>query len=450
MTFSIPYGSDLVRVDMGWGRYLGTLDIAEAPAIGNLDLAVREALEHPIGQDKVVFETVQPGETVAIVVSDSFRHTGADKFLPVLIDGLNGAGIPDKDIRVVYATGTHRPPTRKEEERILGSGIYRRFQGRAGVHDAYDESSHEYVGTTSRGTPVEIDKRVLACDRVISTGAVVLHYHAGYGGGRKSIVPGIASAETTSRNHSLNLHPRENRLDPAVRIGALEGNPVAEDMIEAARFVTVDCLLNTVINRKGQIAGLFAGDIDAAHRAAAAFAYDVFAVSITERADLVIASSGDLLNFVQSHKALFNSYQAVKPDGRLVLLTRCPEGLGGEQYVKWLRLGDRDTIIAGLRKQCEINGQTALSTLQKTPITVMVTDLSEGDVALMGARKASSAADALALAREELRGAGRHQPTYYVMPSAAYTVPFLRGKLEDKELAFEEEIERTEEVLAGA
>jgi nickel-dependent lactate racemase len=203
------------------------------------------------------------------------------------------------------------------------------------------------------------------------------------------------------------------------------------------------------MNRKGQITGVFAGELDEAHRAAAKFAYDLFAVSISEQADLVIGSAGNMLNFVQSHKALFNAYQAVKPDGRMVLLCRCPEGLDGEQYLKWLRLGDRDAIIAGLRKQCEINGQTALSTLQKTPITFLVTELSEDQVALLGARKTRNVAEALALAREELQVDGRQEPTYYVMPSAAYTVPFLRGKPGDETAALEQEIKHIQETPAS-
>ncbi len=130
---------------------------------------------------------------------------------------------------------------------------------------------------------------------------------------------------------------------------------------------------------------------------------------------------------MQTHKALFNSYQAVKPDGRIVLLTPCGEGLGGEQFAKWARLGNRSAIIAGLRENSEINGQTALSTVEKSPITVMVTEMSEGDVGVLGARKAASFQDAVDLAFSEVRAAGREQPTYYLMPSAAYTVPFPQG-----------------------
>jgi nickel-dependent lactate racemase len=183
-------------------------------------------------------------------------------------------------------------------------------------------------------------------------------------------------------------------------------------------------MVNTVLNRDGAVAGVFVGELDAAHRAAAAFALRMFGVRITEKADVVIASAGARKNYVQAHKALFNAYQVVKPDGRIVLAARCEEGLGGEQFEKWIRLGSRAAIIEGLRHRSEINGQTALSTIEKAPITWFVTDLASEDVALLKARKAASLGDALDRVREELAAGGVAEPSYYVMPSAAYTVPF--------------------------
>jgi nickel-dependent lactate racemase len=384
-------------------------------------------LQSPIGLDRNIFEIVQPGETVAIVVSDATRKTRVEQILPTLIDGLLEAGIAEGAISFVFSTGTHRTMSAEEQEHVLGEAIYRRFRERSFVHDAHDEANLVYVGTTSRGTRVEINRRVHEADRIIATGAAVFHYFGGYGGGRKSIVPGVASVGAIAHNHAMNLDPHNDQLNPAVRIGGLDGNPVAEDMLEGTRLTHVDYVINTVLNRSGDIAAIFAGELEAAHMAAVEFARETFAVHIGERADIVIAASPSTINFVQTHKALFNSYQAVKPDGRIVLLTPCSEGLGGEQFAKWARLGNRSAIIAGLRKNSEINGQTALSTIEKSPITVMVTEMSEGDVGVLGARKAASFQDAVDLAFGEVRAAGREQPTYYLMPSAAYTVPFPQG-----------------------
>jgi nickel-dependent lactate racemase len=424
VTFQLPYGAERIELDVPFGRHLGTLDVADVPAIPDRDRAIRTAIENPIGMDETIFERVRPGETVAIIVSDSFRKTGAHHVLPVLVEGLNRAGIPDEHICITYATGTHRAPTRDEEMQILGPAMYARFHERARAHNPHDPEGVKHVGTTSRGTPVAINRRVAECDRIITTGAAVFHYFAGYGGGRKSILPGIASVETISHNHAMNLDPEEDRINPAVRIGAMDTNPVAADMLEGAKLAGVDCIVNTVLNRRGEIAAIFAGNLEAAHRAATAFAYDMFALHIEERADLVIAASGQTKNYVQTHKALFNAYQAVKPGGRIVLLAPCEEGPGGEQFLKWVRLGSRDAIIAQLRKSSEINGQTALSTIQKAPIALFVTNMTTDHVAMLKGRKVASASEGLALAQEELATAGVTDPTYYVMPSAAYTVPF--------------------------
>jgi len=427
MHISLPYGQNCLEADLTWGRCLGALALAPAPPLADVPEALNRAVAHPIGLNRSLFDIVRRGETVAILVSDAFRHTGVDQLLPTLLAGLNRAGISENDILLVFATGSHRPPTPAEQKRILGTEIYERFHTRSIIHDPQDQKNLVRLGVTSRGTPVHINRRVYDCDRIIATGAVVLHYFAGFGGGRKSIVPGIAGLDTIAHNHALNLHPTEDRLDPAVRIGALDGNPVAEDMLEAARYAEVDFVINTVLNREGQIAGLFCGELEAAHRSAAEFARKVFAAPFKQRADFVIASAGGAKNFVQCHKALFNSYQTIKPGGRIIFAARSPEGFGNDQFARWMALGSRKTIIAELRQHAEINGQTALSVTEKAPSAILITDLTSEQAATLGAQKARSLEDALDRVRGDLTRAGVDEPTYYLMPSASYTVPLPTG-----------------------
>ena len=422
MRIDIPYGPGVVHADLDWARLLGTLTVPLAPSAEEPVQAVRRALDNPIGQPGPLRVRLKAREKVLIIVSDQFRQTRVDVVLPVLLDELRKGGVAEDNVHILFATGTHRPPEPDEQARILGPDLYARFLTRLHVHDPFNSRQLARVGATSRGTPVFINRLALDCDRLIATGAVVFHYFAGFGGGRKSIVPGIAGAETIAHNHALNLHPHQNTLDPAVRTGALDGNPVAEDMLEAARFVPVDSIINTVLDREGRIARVFAGELNKAHRAAAEFARGMFSVTITEQAHLVIASSGDARNFVQAHKALHNAWQAMKPGGRIVFLAHCDEGLGSEQFVKWLWLETREAVFAGLRRQSEINGQTALSSLQKCPSAIFVTQLSDEDTRLLGARKAGSLEAALLLARFEM--AGVSEPTVYLMPHASYTVPF--------------------------
>jgi lactate racemase len=422
-------GADTIQKDMvfdlPWAHARATLNVADMPACAPLEEALLRALHRPIGRDASVLDSVRTGDSVTIVVSDAFRKTGVHLLLPVLIEELNARGIDDNDIAFLFATGSHRHPRPDEQAAILGEAIYRRFTRRAWPHDPYDDANLVYLGTTRRGTSVRINRRALECDRLILTGAVALHYFGGFGGGRKSVVPGLAGIDTIAQNHAMNLDPHQDRLNPAVRIGAMDGNPVAEDMLEAARMAPVHAIINTLLNRRGEIAQLFVGELEQAHRAAATAAYNAFASPIAARADFVIAASLETKNFVQTHKALFNAYQCIKPGGLVVLIAPCPEGLGGEAFVKWLRLGSPEAIIRGLRERAEINGQTALSTLQKAPQCLMVTEMLEEEVHALHAVKAPSLDDAFTRVREHFEARGQQDPSYFVLPHAACTVPFV-------------------------
>lgn len=421
MRLVLRYSPDPLEAELPWSDSITLLDIKSraTPPVSVDD--VKEAIGHPIGMDHPLFAPVKPGDSVAFVVSDSFRRTGIHRVLPHLLAELERRGVDENSVFFLFATGVHRAPTPKEQAHILGPDLYRRFADRAFSHNAWDENRLVKVGTTSRGTTVRVNRRLLECDRIYVTGTVVMHYFAGFGGGRKSILPGLSGADTISQNHSLNLDPAVDRLNPNVRIGVLDGNPVAEDMQEGASFVPVDGIINTVLDKTGEIAALFAGDIVAAHRAATDCAADLYCAALKEKADLVIASAGPVRNFVQAHKALYNAYQAMKPGGRILFVAPCAEGLGGETFTKWLRLGDRHAVFSALRRQSEINGQTALSTLEKAPSALFVTEMSEADVRLLGGRKAPSLEKALDQLRMELPP----HPAICFMPHAEYTVPIL-------------------------
>ncbi len=422
-TLRIAYGTDRVEATVPGGKCLGTLDILNAPALPNRDVDIRNAFEHPVELDTPIFDLPQAGESISIIVSDSFRQTRADQFLPVLFEGFRERGISDTQLSITFSTGTHRPPTPDEQRDILGEEIYQRLEGRLFNHDPRDEDNLIYLGETRRGTPVEINRRVHESDRIITTGAVVFHYFGGFGGGRKSIVPGLASVRTIAHNHTLNLDRDSDRLNPSVRIGALTGNPVAEDMLEATRMTHVDAAICTVLNAQSEIAAIFAGELEEAHLTTADFAAQLYSCPIREQADIVIAASPGTKNFIQTHKALFNAFLALKPDGKILLLAPCPEGLGGEQFEKWLQLGGPAEIIAQLRRESDINGQTALSTILKAPQTILLTELSESEVVLLGTEKAQTLQDAIDRACDEL---ATSSPTFYIMPSAAFTVPFVQ------------------------
>ncbi len=423
MDFTLPYGTHTLHGTLDWATVLATLRTADAPALADPEETLRSALRNPLHTPPLPARLRQ-GETVLIIVSDSFRKTGIHYVLPTLIAALNDQSIEDNAISFLFATGSHRPPTPEEQREILGPSTHDRFKERAFSHDPHDATQHGFCGTTSRGTPVYINRRALDADHVIATGTVVLHYFGGFGGGRKSIVPGIAGTKTIAANHALNLHPTAPRLNPAVAIGRLEGNPVAEDMLEGARLGPSVFLINTVLNRDGAIAHLVAGELEAAHRAACEAASALFHVPFEETADFVIASAGTAKNFVQSHKALYNAFQVLKPGGFLLLAAPAPEGFGGNKFSEWLSLGSTAAIITALRQHAEINGQTALSTLEKARGARLITELSIENVNALGAIKVPDLPTGLAQIRAKLSERGIDHPTCYIMPDAACSVPF--------------------------
>lgn len=424
MNIVIPYGSETLEAYADWLRPLGTLDVGDVSPLGDIPGAVLEGLANPMGGASLR-ERLRTGGSVVIVVSDSFRKTGVDRILPTLLSWLGERNVSDQAISFLVATGSHRGPTGSELDEILGEAVHRRFAGRIYTHDPEDRENLVSLGATRRGTPVSLCRRAVEAGTLIVTGTVVLHYFGGFGGGRKSIVPGLAGMETIAANHALNLDPDEDTLNPDVEIGRMAGNPVAEDMLEGSLMGPEAFLINTVLDRQGRIARVFMGDLVKAHEAACTFSASLYTVPIQERADLVIASAGSAKNFIQSHKSLYNASQAAKPEGRILLATPAGEGYGGNKFAEWLALGSRGAIIAALRKNAEINGQTALSTLEKARRTVFLTKMDGDSIAAMGGRRVDTLAAGLERLRREFADAGIEHPTCYVMPSASVTVPRL-------------------------
>jgi len=380
--------------------------------------------ENQIVKGASVFSLVKRGGSLCIVVSDHTRKTAVDRVLPLLVDGLTARGCALDRMFILVASGIHRHPSADDIRKILGQPMAERFRDRIRLHNPDDNASLMEVGKTIRGHTVRVNRMAVETDNLILTGSVLYHYHAGFGGGRKSLVPGLAARDTIAHNHSLTLDPLENRIHPGVAPGLLDNNPVAEEMLESARMVRTAFIVNTVLSPSGELAGIFAGDIDLAHRAACRFAERIYRCDIEERADIVIAVASGASTWIQAHKALFNADRAVKPGGRIVLLAPCPEGLGNEAFRYWVTQPGINDIYAGLRKSPEILGQTALSTRIRGSKAILVTEMPEKDAADMHMEKAPDAESAIAAAVAKLREQGVCNPTCLLMPEAMYTLPF--------------------------
>jgi len=365
---------------------------------------IRLALTHPIASPPLK-TIIQTGEKVVIVTSDITRYSGSEIYLPILVDELNSYGIPDGDIEIVIALGIHRKQTEEEHRKIVGS-----LYGRIVVYDHECDDPAELVdlGATASGLPVQINRRVVAADRVIVTGTIGFHYFAGFGGGRKGLVPGVASHETCMASHFAVFNPPEiGGKHPRAVTGVLEGNPVDRNLVEAARLVKPDFLFNTVLSPQKEIIGLFCGDLEQAHRKGCELVCDLFQIALPQPADLVVISCGGEpkdINFIQAQKALDYGSRAVKEGGTIIFLAACRDGFGYPTFFDWFRYQDLNEFEAELRKNYQINGQTAHATLSKAQRyrIILVSELSAKETGTMGMEKADNLQSALDLILPEM------------------------------------------------
>ncbi|KIH78191.1 hypothetical protein GFER_01955 [Geoalkalibacter ferrihydriticus DSM 17813] len=402
----LKYGHELLSLDLPEARVLRPQAIAPKAAPDEL---VRAALAEPISSP-TLNKIVRPGEQVVIVTSDITRYTGSEHYLPVLVDHLNACGIKDDDITVVIALGIHRAQSETEHRKILGS-----LYGRVKVvdHDCDNPAELVVLGETTNGIPVSVNRCVAEAERLIVTGTVGFHYFAGFGGGRKGLVPGVASRATCMATHFGVFNPPEiGGKHPRAVTGILEGNPVHEAILEAARMIHPDFLLNTVLSPDKEILEVFCGDLEEAHLAGCARCNALYSVALEEPADLAVVSCGGYpkdINFIQAHKALDYGVQALRPGGTLILLAACADGFGNKTFFDWFRHRDLDEFEAALRRNYEINGQTAHATLAKARKfrVILVSEFSPEQTAAMGMEKAAGLDAALTLAQEGLPSRAR-------------------------------------------
>ena len=348
LSFKIGTRTETVRVPDE--AVLGVLEPNDVPVGLTGQAEVRRALAEPIGTPRLQ-EIVRPGEKVAIVTSDITRPMPTWTVLPPVLEELYGAGVRPEDITLVFALGSHRKHTPKEMAHLAGEQAW----GQIRCVDL-DVGNCVHVGTTSRGTPVDIDRRVAEADRRICLGNIEYHYFAGYSGGAKAIMPGVSTRDAIQANHC-------RMVESAACAGKLAGNPVREDIEEAAAMVGVDFIVNVVLDAHKEIIRAVAGDVTKAHRAGCAFLDTLYRKELSRRADIVLVSQGGApkdLNLYQTQKALDNAKHAVKTGGVVVLIGSCREGLGEKVFEEWLTQAPTPhSLIDRIQKEFRLGGHKA-------------------------------------------------------------------------------------------
>ena len=357
-----------MKIEVGYGNSVQSVEIPEKNIIKILranpapqdagpggEEAVREALAHPIGSPALK-EILRPGEKIAIMTSDISRPMPTWDVMPALLDELYEAGADPSDITLIFARGSHRGQTEEERKHLAGERAWREIR----CIDS-DPEACIHLGTTSRGTPIDIMETVARADRRICVGNIEYHYFAGYSGGAKALFPGVSTPEVIQANHSM-------MVDERAHAGNMDNNPLRQDIDEAAAVCGIDFILNVVLDEHKKIVHAVAGDVKEAHRAGCAFLDSLYQVEIPEKADIVIVSQGGApkdANLYQTQKALDNAKHAIKDGGTIIVVGSCHEGMGSAVFEEWMTAAERpEDLIERIRVNFRLGGHKAAAIAQ--------------------------------------------------------------------------------------
>ena len=333
---------------------LGLLQIRE-PAPLSWPEDFNSAFASPIGTPPLR-ELAAGTKRVAVIVSDSTRGVPTLAVMPMILKELALANISPQEVTVVIATGVHRPASSEEIRAIVG--IDHADKVKVVNHDAFSPPELVNLGNTSYGTPVEVNRYVYEADLRIIVGKVEPHEFAGFSGGRKSILPGIASERAIRHNHRP-----EMLMSPLARPGQLEGNPIHLDMLEAAQKVGVQFTINLVLDKAEETIGIFTGGLQEAHLAAVQFMRSFCQITLNQQPDVIVTTPGKPLNidFYQSVKPLIALAPVMAPGGVLVLYSFCRDGLGTtDMLIPYEGAKNIDEVISRLKSDYRIQMDHAL------------------------------------------------------------------------------------------
>ncbi len=359
MKISLPYGENFFSLNVPDKNLLSVLKPKGVRIDKSPEELIKDAIRSPAGTENIkdIIAKKKNKDTVAIVVDDHTRPCPTAEILPPLLEELYSAGIKDENILIIFATGSHRTTKPGEAKQLLGEDIASRIKYIS--NDCWGDD-FVYIGTTSKDTSVYVKKAFYEADLKILTGDVEIHYFAGYGGGRKSILPGICNYSTIQDNYKRNF------FHPNSKPGALNGNPMYENMTEGARFAEVDFTVNVVQDESG-IVGAFAGDFDSVLRNGADLVKSIYSAQVPEKADIVVTAANGSphdIDLYQAYKALHLALNVVKDNGAIILVAECPEGagegVGHRNYLEWMRkYKTKEEMQRELEKEFCIGGHKA-------------------------------------------------------------------------------------------
>lgn len=323
MKFQLPYGNTLLEAEIPQQNIAYVLETRDQPGIPDETNAILQALHNPTGCAPLL-DSVTSASRVVIIVTDATRPCPDDRILPVLLSEL-GKTVPIDNITILIALGLHEPMTESQMKQKYGEAVFDKYR----ILN-HDPEKTVFLGTTSGGVPVEVNRVVIEADIVISTGFIEPHFFAGYSGGRKSIAPGVSSARAIRKNHGYDM-----LCHPMAKAGVLKGNPIHEDMVEQANMTGLDFIVNVLLNRKREITHIFAGNHVMAHETGCLAAREVFGIEVPSQVDISIVTNSGApldLDLYQTCKGIDTASQITRPGGIIIAVSSCHSGIGPASF----------------------------------------------------------------------------------------------------------------------
>jgi nickel-dependent lactate racemase len=415
MQVDIPYGKEIIKVDIPDPCEILVPNKVE---IKDQNELIEKALKNPIGKESFD-EFATNAKELLIIVNDATRPTPTSRILEYLTPTLSS----HPNVKFIVATGVHRAPTEEEYKFIFGK-TYDTFKEQIYSHDARKDEDMTYLGKSTNGTEMHINKMVPKIGNVVAVGSVEPHYFGGYTGGRKSFLPGVASYKTIEMNHKLALS------DDACAL-ALEGNPVNEDMVDAMKVLKdVNVFsIQTVLTGDHKLYDVTAGDLHKSFDAAIEQAKQVFCVSLKEKGNIVVTAAPYPMDIdlYQSQKALDNGKLALEDDGIIILVSKCRDGVGEDAFLQLLcRAESPKKILDILGDEYKLGYHKAAKMAQIGIRAQMwaVTDLDEVTIKKAQLKPYSDIQTAIDDAVKTIKSKGK-QPNTIVMPAGSLTVPYI-------------------------
>jgi len=393
---TIPHGHQTKTLHIPAANLAWVVGPKAVPPVSDLPAAVRAAIRSPVGSLTLPELVAQSGTTTVILVDDATRSTPQSLILPVLLDELNVAGVPDNEITALIARGTHRPMTEAECVARFGEEVMARIRV---VNLSQDPAQFVDLGVTPMGVPMQVSRRYVESDLSIAVGNIIPHMYAGWAGGAKMIQPGVSSPLTTGKTHLM--------AGPCVFdiLGKVD-NPVRREMEQIAIKSGLKFIVNVVLNRDGGVVAVVAGDVVEAHRAGVEIAHPIYTVELEERPDIVAAGSHPAdRDLWQGFKPLNNCGMLVKDGGTLILIIPAPEGIARDHQTL-VELGQMpsDTVYQMVERG-EIDDEVAAATYlafdltrQRVNVTLVTDGITPEEAGCIGIVATPSFDEALAAA----------------------------------------------------